>query len=78
MKKLILSLPLALLAGFALMSPGAGATEEARRLESCEQLVSSATAPELMCGKCGDRYCSASCGETALNCPKDCGVPSEY
>lgn len=33
-------------------------------------------AVELMCGKCGDHYCSASCGETAASCPKDCGTPS--
>jgi len=25
------------------------------------------------CGKCGDGYCSKSCGENALTCPKDCG-----
>lgn len=30
----------------------------------------------LTCGKCGDRYCNPSCGETATSCPKDCGVPS--
>lgn len=26
------------------------------------------------CGKCGDGFCAAQCGETAANCPKDCGV----
>jgi len=26
------------------------------------------------CGRCGDGYCNPSCGESALNCPKDCGV----
>ena len=29
------------------------------------------------CGRCGDGYCSKRCGETAANCPKDCGVVSE-
>ncbi len=28
------------------------------------------------CGKCGDGYCNPRCGETATNCPRDCGVPS--
>jgi hypothetical protein len=26
------------------------------------------------CGKCGDNYCSATCGETATSCPRDCGT----
>jgi hypothetical protein len=26
------------------------------------------------CGKCGDGFCAKQCGETAENCPKDCGV----
>jgi len=25
------------------------------------------------CGKCGDGYCAKQCGETAKNCPRDCG-----
>jgi hypothetical protein len=29
------------------------------------------------CGRCGDRQCVKSCGETATSCPIDCGVPSD-
>lgn len=29
---------------------------------------------EARCGRCGDGYCNPSCGETATNCPRDCGV----
>ncbi len=29
------------------------------------------------CDRCGDGFCSKRCGETAANCPKDCGVISE-
>lgn len=25
------------------------------------------------CGKCGDGYCNPRCGESATNCPADCG-----
>ena len=74
MKKLLLSLPLALLAGFAVMSSGAASTREVQRFQSGEALVSVETVPaELMCGRCGDGACVASCGETSLSCPKDCG-----
>jgi hypothetical protein len=27
-----------------------------------------------LCGKCGDGYCAAQCGETERSCPKDCGT----
>lgn len=30
-------------------------------------------AEDLLCGKCGDRFCSPQCGETATSCPEDCG-----
>jgi len=83
MKKLLLSLPLALLAGFAVMSSGAASTREVQQLQSAEALVSIAStstpAPsELMCGRCGDGACVASCGENSVSCPKDCGVSSQY
>lgn len=29
------------------------------------------------CGKCGDGACNKRCGETAANCPKDCGVTEQ-
>jgi len=78
MKKLLLSLPLALLAGFAVMSSGAASTQEVQQVQSGELLVSSETVPaELMCGRCGDGSCVASCGENSLSCPKDCGVASQ-
>ncbi len=32
--------------------------------------------PVARCGRCGDGQCVASCGETAQNCPIDCGTPS--
>ena len=78
MKKLLLSLPLALVAGLVLMSSGAGSTQEVQQFESREEFVSSAPAPEPVCGRCGDGSCVASCGETSLSCPKDCGVAAEY
>ncbi len=79
MKKLLLSLPLALLAGFAVMSSGAASTREVQPFQAGEALVSIETVPaELMCGRCGDRVCVARCGEDSVSCPKDCGVASEY
>jgi hypothetical protein len=73
MKKLMLSLPLAFFAALALTSSGAGSTQQVEQLAMCEEVVPSAP-EELMCGRCGDGSCVASCGETATNCPKDCGV----
>jgi hypothetical protein len=41
-------------------------------------LIENAASVEVgACGKCGDGYCNKRCGETALSCPKDCGVSSE-
>ena len=79
MKKLLLSLPLALLAGFAVMSSNAVSTQEVQQFQPAEALVSVETVPaELMCGRCGDGACVASCGENSVSCPKDCGVASQY
>jgi hypothetical protein len=35
--------------------------------------VAGADEPTGLCGRCGDGYCAAQCGETATSCPKDCG-----
>ena len=28
----------------------------------------------MLCGRCGDGFCAATCGENALTCPRDCGT----
>lgn len=28
---------------------------------------------QAMCGRCGDGFCSKTCGENSTNCPADCG-----
>ena len=40
------------------------------------QLVAKATDnTPAFCAKCGDGQCQKSCGENAVTCPRDCGVP---
>lgn len=39
------------------------------------QLVARATDTPAFCAKCGDGQCQKSCGENAVTCPRDCGVP---
>ncbi len=66
MKKLMQALPFALVAVHEVLpAPVATTTVE-----------SSAPAQELLCGRCGDGFCAATCGETATSCPKDCGTVS--
>jgi hypothetical protein len=68
MKKLMQALPFALVAVLAVL-PAAMATPTV-------EVTESAPAQELLCGRCGDGFCAATCGETATSCPKDCGTVS--
>jgi len=56
---------IAVFAAAALFAPSVMATWPAAVERSCETSA---------CGRCGDGYCNKRCGETALNCAKDCGV----
>ena len=64
MKKLMKALPFAFVAVLAVL-PAAVATHT---------VESSAPGSDLMCSRCGDGVCVATCGETATSCPKDCGT----
>lgn len=69
----MISLLLALLLGSLLTIGGAIPTANAGNQLSgkaaCETTQTAAA-----CGRCGDGFCAVQCGETAENCPKDCGV----
>lgn len=56
---------IAAVAAAALFAPSVMATWPAPAERACESSA---------CGRCGDGYCNKRCGETAANCPRDCGV----
>ncbi len=74
MKKLLQILSSTIVSVFLVLPYAGGAPGEGQKGGPAEELVSGAPAPAPACGRCGDHYCSASCGETALTCPKDCGA----
>ncbi len=73
----IISLMLALLLGSLLTIggaiPAANAGNQMAGKAACETEQTSGVAAAA-CGRCGDGFCAVQCGETAKNCPKDCGV----
>lgn len=75
MSKLLIALAMALAFSFAMPvladeAPAAATVEVAG--EDCATGADGETLAG-SCGRCGDGYCSKSCGEDAISCPKDCG-----
>ncbi len=74
MKKLLPSLPLALLAALAVLPFTTGTLAEPAPQQVEAQLVLTSEGSQNLCGRCGDGYCAKTCGETATSCPRDCGT----
>jgi hypothetical protein len=68
--KLLKFLPLLSLAVFPLTS--SSTPEMAQPALPDTELIS--CQDQRMCGRCGDGQCVKQCGETATNCPADCGT----
>jgi hypothetical protein len=72
--KVLKSLCVLSLALFPLAPAG---IEGLRQAAQSEALCASGFEQNL-CGRCGDGFCSKSCGETAKTCPQDCGGGAEW
>lgn len=77
-----MSLLLAMLLGSLLMVgsaiPNATAGSLPAEKAACATTQTAGAQTAAACGRCGDGFCAAQCGETAGNCPKDCGVVESF
>lgn len=72
-----MSLLLGILLGSLLMVGSAIPSATAGSLPAVKAACAT-TQTAAACGRCGDGFCAAQCGETAENCPKDCGVVESF